>query len=260
MGFTTGAGPCTLRAMQDRFVGDIGDFGKYGLLRALTGIWPPLPPEDRLSLGVVWYRNEDTKGGPSKRKNTEYLFDPHSPIFREYDHQLHDILKEIVSSSPSLEAVESSFILGEDSCFYEEIVPQNTVARKDWAKKSQEITREMKVIFLDPDTGIAPSSVKMGTKKSLKYIFPEEILPFLSPERNQTIIIYQHYARDQKGRENQMFLWKTAIEGFYRIPRILATSQRAFIILPTPDHAANIDKRLHNLTNRWGRRFFHLAL
>ena len=26
--------------MQDRFVGDIGDFGKYGLLRALAGISP----------------------------------------------------------------------------------------------------------------------------------------------------------------------------------------------------------------------------
>ena len=252
--------------MQNQFVGDIGDFGKYGLLRALTGLWPPLPPEDRLSLGVVWYRNEDTKGGPSKGgpsngQNTEYLFDPHkSSTFREYDHQLHDILKEIVSSSPSLEAVKSSFILGEDSCFYEEIVPQNTVARKEWAKKSQEITRDMKVVFLDPDTGIAPSSVKMGTKKSPKYVFPTEVFSFLSPERNQTIIIYQHYARDQKGRESQMNLWKAATEGFYRIPRILATSQRAFIILPAPDHAVTIDKRLQDLANRWGRRFFQLVL
>ena len=42
----------TLGAMQDRFVGDIGDFGKYGLLRALTGTYPEAEP--RLSLGVVW--------------------------------------------------------------------------------------------------------------------------------------------------------------------------------------------------------------
>ena len=39
--------------MQDRFVGDIGDFGKYGLLRALRGIHPPADP--CLNLGLVWY-------------------------------------------------------------------------------------------------------------------------------------------------------------------------------------------------------------
>ena len=36
--------------MQDRFVGDIGDFGKYGLLRARRGIHPPADP--CLNLGL----------------------------------------------------------------------------------------------------------------------------------------------------------------------------------------------------------------
>ena len=36
--------------MQDRFGGDVGDFGKYGLLRALAGVWPDAMP--RFSLGV----------------------------------------------------------------------------------------------------------------------------------------------------------------------------------------------------------------
>ena len=37
--------------MQDRYFGDVGDFGKYGLLRVLSGFWA----EPRLKLGVVWY-------------------------------------------------------------------------------------------------------------------------------------------------------------------------------------------------------------
>ena len=37
--------------MQDRYVGDVGDFGKYGLLRALCG--------GDLTLGVVWYLYPD---------------------------------------------------------------------------------------------------------------------------------------------------------------------------------------------------------
>jgi len=35
--------------MQDRYTGDIGDFGKYSLLRNLT--------RDDLCLGVIWYLN-----------------------------------------------------------------------------------------------------------------------------------------------------------------------------------------------------------
>ena len=46
--------------MQDRYAGDIGDFGKYGLLRALCGADEHGPA---LELGVLWYRvpNEDHK-------------------------------------------------------------------------------------------------------------------------------------------------------------------------------------------------------
>jgi hypothetical protein len=39
--------------MQDRYTGDIGDFGKCSLLRNLT--------RDDLRLGVIWYLNESKK-------------------------------------------------------------------------------------------------------------------------------------------------------------------------------------------------------
>ena len=39
--------------MQDRYTGDVGDFGKYGLLRCLRG-----PDAAPLRLGVVWYRTD----------------------------------------------------------------------------------------------------------------------------------------------------------------------------------------------------------
>ena len=40
-----------LPTMQDRYFGDVGDFGKYGLLRALSGTYPGAAP---LRLGIVW--------------------------------------------------------------------------------------------------------------------------------------------------------------------------------------------------------------
>ena len=44
--------------MQNRYTGDVGDFGKYGLLRALTQ--PEMQEETKL--GVVWYLNPDEAG------------------------------------------------------------------------------------------------------------------------------------------------------------------------------------------------------
>ena len=49
--------------MQDRYVGDIGDFVKYGLLRAIRG---------EKSLGVVWYLRPND-GPVGDGRHTAYL-------------------------------------------------------------------------------------------------------------------------------------------------------------------------------------------
>ena len=61
-------------AMQNQYVGDIGDFGKYGLLRHLTGMRSDAASGDALSLGVVWYLFPD--GGNNDGKFTDYLCNP----------------------------------------------------------------------------------------------------------------------------------------------------------------------------------------
>ena len=72
--------------MQDRYTGDVGDFGKYGLLRALVGIHPA---GSSRSLGVVWYVTDaeiedvDPQGDG---RHLSYLEQP--ARFRECDPQL----------------------------------------------------------------------------------------------------------------------------------------------------------------------------
>jgi hypothetical protein len=73
--------------VQDRYVGDIGDFGKYGLLIALCG--------HDLSLGVVWHLVPNEGGNGA---HVGYL-DP-TPAnlrrFRNCDPALYDALGEVV--------------------------------------------------------------------------------------------------------------------------------------------------------------------
>lgn len=244
--------------MQDRFVGDIGDFGKYGLLRALTGIWPPLPPEERLSLGVVWYvPDEQTIHRTPKGhgQNTGYINNPDQ--FRDCDPELFDFLKEIVCNDRrKLKEVEQGDILG-NSVFYDKNTPQDISLRKKWVNCAIDHTKGRNIIFLDPNIGISPQR-KEG--KSSEHIYLNDVRSFLKAGRRQTIIAYQQYAYSQKGRDNQVQQWITATRRFSRNPRVLSTSQRAFIILPTSDHVERIDERLGELAQRWSRHFIQLAL
>ena len=74
-------------SLQNRYVGDLGDFGKYGLLKALCG--------DTLKLGVNWYLIPDES---HNGKHTAYLKSTHkdSTAYRSCDPELYDSLRKIV--------------------------------------------------------------------------------------------------------------------------------------------------------------------
>ena len=82
--------------MEDRYLGDVGDFGKYGLLKALC-----LQSENsegyNRSLGVVWYLVPD-EAGSGDGKLTSYLkgAPENLGLYRSCDPDLYDLLREIV--------------------------------------------------------------------------------------------------------------------------------------------------------------------
>ena len=229
--------------MQARFVGDIGDFGKYGLLRALTGIHPPAPEnEPRLSLGVVWHRNAEESPKPrGPAKDAGYLDEPDR--FRDCDPVLFNALKVIVASGErNLRVLERSGVLGEMAS-HGQTVPKDADARKQWANRALEAVGDSAVVFVDPDVGLAPATAK----NSPAHARLAEIKPVV--ERAQTLVVYQSFGRSGKHPE-QMARWMESLpqalsfEGIVRILRFRPCSPRAFIILPTAEHADLIDERL----------------
>jgi hypothetical protein len=81
--------------MQNRYVGDVGDFGKYGLLRALCGISPESSPE--LTLGVVWYLVSKTEAN-NDGKHDGYLN-------LKYETRRNKVAKEYSDCDPALYGV-----------------------------------------------------------------------------------------------------------------------------------------------------------
>ena len=76
--------------MQDKYVGDVGDYYKYGLLRHLIGHTAG-DQSNRLKLGVVWYLFND----PCERNDgnhRSYLEERNSRLFRPLDPELYDAM------------------------------------------------------------------------------------------------------------------------------------------------------------------------
>jgi len=81
--------------VQDRYAGDIGDFGKYGLLRYICSVENGI---SSLKLGVNWYLVPDG-GNVGDGGFTEYLQDDLYPSFSKLkicNPQLYETLKNIV--------------------------------------------------------------------------------------------------------------------------------------------------------------------
>ena len=97
--------------MQNRYVADVGDFGKFGLLRALAGVTGS-DDGPRLSIGVVWYRPSKETGPPGDGKKRDYLDSSRQQRFEECDPELFGHLKEISDANRDLNEIGDRGILG----------------------------------------------------------------------------------------------------------------------------------------------------
>lgn len=91
--------------MKNQYVGDIGDYGKYSLLRAFA--------ESEVKIGVNWYLTDDDGSNDGKFK--DYL---DKGVLREYSPETFDSLKELISSGKTtVQDVEDSNILPQAKFF-----------------------------------------------------------------------------------------------------------------------------------------------
>jgi len=217
--------------MQNSFVGDIGDFGKYALLNALTG--------GALRLGVNWYLNAGaTKSGDGKFTDYRQL--------RSCDPVLHDALKAIVQNDRSIAAVERSGILPLNTIFFPLPVSR---PRAVWNDRALEALSGTELVFMDPDKGFGPAGPE--------YIVPEEVSAYL--HRGQSVIVYQHQTRDKGGLDVTIPKTFTLLESLGCETKPWAfvfrrRQARVYFIVPAPAHVETLLQRsLSFLKTVWVR-------
>lgn len=164
--------------MQDNYVGDIGDYGKYGLLREVCA--------ETMSLAVNWYRVIPKKSGKQDDgKYTSYLSAPH--LYREYDPALFDSLYKIVKGKQDrrIELIEDEMLF--QAAYFSDEIGENRLA---WHKRALEQTKGMTVVFLDPDNGLETNKMYHTNSSTEKHVKWTELRDYY--DRGQNVILYQH--------------------------------------------------------------------
>lgn len=229
--------------MQNEYVADIGDYGKFALLVELCA--------DELRLLVIWYlTREEVKSSDGKFRG--YLRDDE---FRKAAPRIFDALKEISSSmnDRNVGAVEGKRVLPTGTDFYKDELSYRNLSpgerkrhRDEWFAAAVAKVKKADLIFLDPDNGLEVNSRGPYSKKGIKYATVEEVKALLAEKKS--VVLYQH--RNHSGKiEDQIedvfsrlkigakepFGWAISFHTF---------STRIYFVFPTPDHASWLEPRL----------------
>ena len=244
--------------MQNRYAGDIGDYGKLGLLRALSA---------QLTIGVNWYLVPDESHNGDGR-HIDYLT---KSSFRECDPPLFDALAQVVASDRrQAAALEAPAILPSDKVeYYSEVLdfsrttkPEREAIRADWHKKGLAKLKDCDLVFVDPDNGLIVPSAEDGPKSN-KYVLPSELVDYY--RQGSSVVYYQHKARLPDEFYIQQHCQLMSSGAFPDVGgaglKFVSTSQRFYFFLLQPEHSAPVNSCIKQmLASPWNRCFQSLEI
>jgi hypothetical protein len=233
--------------MQNRYAGDVGDFGKYGLLRCLCGE-PPL-----LSLGVVWYLVSDEPRNDGR--HIGYLEPANAREFQDCDPKLYRALQK-VKACREVAAIERSGVL-RGAAFFSK--PVDTGNREAWLRQALNAVAGRDLVFLDPDNGLEVKSTRLNWRRGGKFCGYEEVGKFL--DAGASVVLYQHFNHlDCAQKQLEQLCGKLTKRLEPPLPpfplRFHRGTGRAFLVLPQRRHEERIQRGIDQLmASPWKRHF-----
>ncbi len=248
--------------MQDRYVGDVGDFGKYALLRRLCGSSGERP----IRLAVIWCYFPDESHSNDGR-HVSYL---RSKEFNTLDYELYVRLQTIVEANRrAISSISNAAILPEGTVYCDDPISQFGTDRLgpdarlnhriQWLKSCTMRTWGCDLVFFDPDNGVEVASVPKHGLKSGKYIYWDELSPFW--QRGNSLLIYHHLNRTASAARQvevlaQRFVAK--LDGAKILPLVFRRgSSRVFWLIHRGDDLGReLARRAADmLSGDWSRHF-----
>ncbi len=251
--------------MQDMYVGDIGDYGKYGLLRML------FPTSSGYRLGVVWYLVPDE----SHKSDGKFISFLSKAGFRSIDVELFDCLKRVIDfGSRNVSEIERLEVLGKNTVYFKKLLTFDGInansdtgrqarlsLRQQWLDEALAMTDNCEAVFLDPDNGIETPSVAKYSKYGPKYCYLDDIEKFVC--RGQIVIVYHHLGRNgshefQIRARKEQLLNSIGMGAHVESLRFRAYSPRAYFIVFNSEQKNYVESRLRVLLESQWQKCFEL--
>ncbi|HDL01570.1 MAG TPA: hypothetical protein ENH23_04985 [candidate division Zixibacteria bacterium] len=225
--------------MKNQYVGDVNDYRKYGLIRALIGDWD-------IKVGVCWMLTP-----PDGRTDGDFLNYLHSPdSWEHYDSNLYGTLHEIIKTKKDrdIKRIEQSNILF-DTEFYSDILADDAGSRSLYFRNLFAQLNGVDLIFCDPDNGFEVKSTPLGRKNSSKYLYWAEFNEIYS--MGYSVLVYQHFTREAREsfieRLSKRIKTETASQSVYSF----RTSHVVFFLAAQERHKEYFEQKLPLVSKQW---------
>ncbi len=227
--------------MKDQYFGDVNDYVKYGLLRALSA-------ESALRVGVVWMRTPDDDRPDGSR--TSYLRDP---AWREHDPELYEKLARLaMPNTPRGLELFRRWELVPGAIDFDATLSDLEHGRAEWMASAREALRECPLVFFDPDNGFEVESVALGKRGSNKYLYWHEARA--AWDAGHSLLVYQHFPRVTREAYVNQLVGETSrrLPGSRVTP--IQTPHVLFLLAAQHDHAEALTRASRLAAERWSGR------
>lgn len=240
--------------MQERYAGDVGDFGKFKLLRHLFNT-------ANYKIGVIWYHFPDefhnNDGG-----HTDYVY---KESFQDSDIDLCERLRIVLDGERTIDSLEDGGILPNNTVYFSALLnfhnkytshnkrdrENRKSERENWLEMAIRCVSDCNVIFLDPDNGLEIAScARISQMRAGKFAYYSEIDRLMKGKR--ACVIYHHLNRHRTHEEQihtRLCKIRELIDPTGRVfgLRYRPYSPRAFFILTEKSEENYIRENLNRL-------------
>lgn len=233
--------------MKDQYFGDINDYRKYGLLRAIAC-------GSELRILVAWMLTPDD--GSTDGRPVSYL--EHPARWAHHDPVLFERLKQLLASVRRRRVcmIEDAGLLPKAEFFLPN-APDVASGREQWFRLVSHRAQSRDFVLLDPDNGLEVKSRPYGRKNSSKFLYWREVEALWAP--GKPLLIYQHFRREKRITFIQRMLeaLRGATPGSF--VEAFSTSRVVFLMALQPEHQGFHEDVVQRVQEQWTGQF-HWAL
>lgn len=226
--------------MKHQYFGDINDYRKYGLIRAILSA-------GNLRTLIAWMLTRDD--GRTDGQTIGYLEQPDR--WAGFDPELFNTLRTAVrrNARRDVSLIEQTNLLPHAD-YFTEFVPDAACERDQWFKTLALRAQSCDLVFLDPDNGLEVESRPYGRKDSSKHLFWREAKALW--DSGPSLLIYQHFPRVSRIEyiRRRTDALRNALPG--AVIATFSTSRVAFFLALQPRHHPLRPKIVDIVHKRWG--------